>query len=200
MEGCAPLLKLLGAPSRRKKRTCMKFVPPIVEETEADLNLFVEADRRVTTASQPTLNALGTEKPGYRLVEAVVDSGASRSAGPQRVFPGRLRDSAMSKKGQKFKGPDGSDIPNYGEMDVAFRTNEDFDMGVVIQISDIDRTLLSVSELTAAGNDVNLRKDHGEIVNIKIGKVIEFPRRGGVYVIQMWIKDDEASVFPRLGA
>ena len=79
-------------------------------------------------------------------------------------------------------------------------TNEDFDMGVVIQISDIDRTLLSVSELTAAGNEVNLRKDHGEIVNTKSGKVITFPRRGGVYVIQMWIKDDEASVFPRLGA
>ena len=115
----------------------MKFVPPIVEETEADLNLFVEANSRVTTASSATLNALGTEKPGYRLVEAVVDSGASRSAGPKRLFPGRLRDSAMSKKGQKFKGPDGSDIPNYGEMVVAFRTNEDFDMGVVIQISDV---------------------------------------------------------------
>ena len=116
------------------------------------------------------------------------------------MFPGRLRDSAMSRKGQQFKGPDGSDIPSYGEMDVAFRTNEDFDMGVVIQISDIGRTLLAVTELTAAGNEVNLRKEYGEIMNIKSGKVITFPRRGGVYVIQMWIKDDEASFFPRLGA
>jgi hypothetical protein len=57
-----------------------------------------------------------------------------------------------------------------------------------------------VSELAAAGNDVNLRADHGEIVNKKTGKVVTFPRRGGVYVLQMWIKIDEASDFPRQGA
>ena len=73
-------------------------------------------------------------------------------------------------------------------------------MGITIQISDIDRTLLSASELTAAGNDVNLRQGHGEIVNRKTGKVITFPRRGGVYVIQMWTKDDDTSGFPRQGA
>jgi len=107
----------------------------------------------------------------------------------------------MSKKGLKFKGPDGSDIPNYGEMEVGFVTNENIFMGITIQISDIDRTLLSVSELTAAGNDVNLREDHGEIVNRKTGKVIRFPRRGGVYVLQMWMKvDEKASDFPRQGA
>jgi hypothetical protein len=106
----------------------------------------------------------------------------------------------MSQKGQKFKGPDGSDIPNYGEMGVDIVTNEGYSMGVAIQISDIDRTLLSASELTAAGNDVNLRQDHGEIVNKKTGTVITFPRRGGVYVIQMWIEDDSASDVPRQGA
>jgi hypothetical protein len=147
------------------------------------------------------LNALVTEKPGYRLVEAVVDSGASRSAGPKRLFPGKLKPSSMSRKGLKFKGPDGSDIPNYGEIDVGFVTNENIFMGITIQISDIDRTLLSVSELTAAGNDVNLREDHGEIVNRKTGKVVHFPRRGGVYVLQMWMKvDEKASDFPRQGA
>ena len=73
-------------------------------------------------------------------------------------------------------------------------------MGITIQISDIDRTLLSASELTTAGNHVNLRQDHGEIANRKTGKVITFPRRGGVYVIQMWIKDDDTSGFLRQGA
>jgi hypothetical protein len=164
------------------------------------LNLFVEASTRGTNASSQTLNNLETAKPVFRLVEAVVDSGASKSSGPKRLFPGRLMPSEMSKKGQKFKGPDGSDIPCYGQMPVDFTTNEGHGMGVTIQISDIDRTLLSVTELAAAGNDVNLRADHGEIVNRKSGKKITFPRRGGVYVLQMWIKDEGTPGFPRQGA
>ena len=70
-----------------------------------------------------------------------------------------------------------------------------------IHISDVDRILLAVAELNDAGNDVVLSKSGGEIVNVATGKRIALQRRGGVYIVNMWIRCDEkqASVFPRQG-
>ena len=115
-------------------------------------------------------DAIGSSRPGYRLVEGVVDSGASKSTGPKRIFRGRLRPSLMSKKGLKFQGPDGTEIPNYGELDIDWESMEGHKCKMCIQISDVDRILLAVTELNDAGNDVVLSKSGGEIVNVATGK------------------------------
>ena len=108
----------------------------------------------------------------------------------------------MPKEGLKFQGPDGTEIPNYSELDIDWESMEGHKCKLCIQISDVDRFLLAVTELNDAGNDVVLSKSGGEIVNVATRKRIALQRRRGVYIVKMWIPCDEtqASVFPRQGA
>ena len=69
-------------------------------------------------------------------------------------------------------------------------------------MSDVDRCLLAVTELNDAGNDVILRKHGGEIIHVASGRRVALQRKGGVYVVKMWIKNVDgtaASDFPRPG-
>ena len=136
-----------------------------------------------------SLNALGKQTPGC-LVEAVVDSGAVNSVAPLDVFPGELKASEMSKDGKKYRGPDGSRIPNLGQKDVEFVSDEGHKCGLTWQIADVERPLIAVSHLSEAGNEVVLKKHGGEVINEKSGKRIKLQRKGA---------KSGASGFPRPG-
>ena len=97
----------------------------------------------------------------------------------------------MSKRGLKFAGPDGKEIPNYGEVDVDWIATEGHKCRMVIQMSDVDRCLLAATELNDAGNDVVLSKHGGEIIHVASGKRVALQRKGGVYVVKMWIKNND---------
>ena len=56
--------------------------------------------------------AKDTPRAGFRLVEAVVDSGAEDSLTPPNVFQGEIHASAMSKTGGKYKAAKSTRIPN----------------------------------------------------------------------------------------
>jgi hypothetical protein len=93
----------------------------------------------------------------------------------------------MSKAGRKYRGPDGTRITNEGEQKVQFVTEEGHKCGMVWQIADVERPLIAVSHLSAAGNHVTFTKTGGEIVNVENGKRIKIQRKGGVYILRMWI-------------
>ena len=93
-------------------------------------------------------------------------------------------------------------MPNYGEIDVDWLATEGHKCRMTIQMSDVDSCLLAVTELNDAGSDVILRKLGGEIAHADSGKRIALQRKGGVYVVKMWIlnSDDKvASDSPRPG-
>ena len=135
--------------------------------------------------NEMSLNALGRQVPVARLVEAVIDSGAVDSVAPPGLFEGVLRPSAMSKNGKKHRGPDGFRIPNLGQQDVTFESDEGHKCGMTWQVADIERPLIAVSHLSMAGNKVVLEKDGGEIVHQVSGRKIKFLRKGGIYVVRM---------------
>ena len=71
-----------------------------------------------------------------------------------------------------------------------------------LQIADVERPLIAVSHVTRAGNKVELGSDGGVITNIKTGRTIKLIRKGGVYVVRMWVVPGDgppAAVFPRPG-
>ena len=137
------------------------------------------------------LNALGTPTPGARLVEAVVDSGAVNSVTPPGVFDTKMQPSEMSKAGRKYRGPDGSRIPNFGQQEVEFATAEGHKCGLTMQVADVERPLIAVSHLSESGNDVILGKKGGKIVNTKTKRTIAVERKGNLYVLRMWVKAKE---------
>ena len=163
---------------------------------------FLGANSKPQSSTQsPTvpLNAVGTERPGYKLIEAVVDSGVAKSTCGKGVFPGKARPSEMSKLGLAFSGPDGAEIPNFGEQDALWESDEGINCKMVIQLSEVDRVLLVATELADNGFEVILRKRDGLIKNLRTGKTIKLLRKGGVYIVRMWVKTDSVPPFRRQG-
>ena len=103
-----------------------------------------------------SINALGKPTEGATLIEAVVDSGAVDSVANDAAFNGTIKPSKMSREGKKYRGPDGSRIPNLGQKDVVFESDEGHKCGLTFQVADVERPLIAASHLTEAGNRVSL--------------------------------------------
>ena len=137
--------------------------------------------------------------PKGRLIEAVIDSGAEESVAPPKLFPGKVEPSEMSKAGKRYKAANGTRIPNLGQLKVSFQTAEGHRCGMPFQVAEVEKPLIAVSQLAAAGNTVTLEKDSGTIRHNITGKTIKLDRRGGVYTMKMCVSDGGASDFPRPG-
>ena len=133
------------------------------------------------------------------VVEAVVDSGAEESVAPPNFFAAAVVPSPMSKAGGKYRAANGTRIRNLGQQQVAFTTAEGHKCAMPFQVAEVERPLISVAQLTSAGNSVVLNDTGGQIVNAVTGKTIELVRRGGVYLLLMNVGIGVALGFPRQG-
>ena len=152
--------------------------------------------------SEALLGAVAGEKrSGGRIVEAVVDSGAVHSVTPPGLFPGKVVASPWSRAGRGYRAANGTSIKNLGQIDVPFATAEGHRCKMALQVAEVEQPLLSVSQLTSAGNFVQLGDSDGKVVNLITGRSIGLERRGGVYIMRMFIPDAAAPLpFGRQGA
>jgi hypothetical protein len=147
------------------------------------------------------LGAVAGETRGGRVVEAVVDSGAMHSVTPPGLFPGKVCPSPWSRTGRCYRAANGTSIRNLGQVDVPFATLEGHKCKIPFQVAEVEQPLLSVAHLTSAGNLVQLGHTDGTVVNLTTGRSIALERRGGVYVMKMFIADAAAPLpFRRQGA
>ena len=118
-------------------------------------------------------------------MEAVVDSGAEESAAKPNVFLSEIRASTMSKV--ETQGADGTCIPNLSQQRVRVRNDEGHVCGMALQISDVERSLTTASQMAAGGNRVTFKAQGGEIEHIQTGRKMTLVRRQGIFVLRMWI-------------
>ncbi len=140
---------------------------------------------------------------GGRVVEAVVDSGAVHSVTPPGVFPGPTVPSPWSRAGRGYRAANGTGIKNLGMVTVKFATATGDRCSIPFQVAEVEQPLLSVSHLTSAGNRVELGHDSGRVVNLTTGRAIALERRGGVYIMRMYVAEGVAPApapFGRQGA
>jgi hypothetical protein len=90
------------------------------------------------------------------VLEAVVDSGAEESVAPSGFFAAEMVPSPMSKAGGKNRAANGTRIRNLGQQKVAFTTAEGHKCTMPFQVAEVERPLISVAQLTSAGNRVVL--------------------------------------------
>ena len=76
----------------------------------------------------------------------------------------------------KYTTADGNELSNLGECDVPFRTREGYKCGIKFQICDVHRPLLSVTALTARGNQVHFYENGGYIKSQDGKQTIQFAR------------------------
>jgi hypothetical protein len=134
-----------------------------------------------------------------RVIEAVVDSGAEESVAPRGCFPGAVVPSRMSRAGGKYRAANAARIPNLGQQRVPFVNEDGGKCGILFQIAEVERPLISATQLAASGNSVIISGEGGKIVNDKTGKVMRLTRRGGVLVLKMRIPAESGPGFPGPG-
>ena len=166
----------------RQKRKRRKYVALCTKDT-----VLLQA-----VAKEPT-------RPGYKLVEAVLDSGAEESVSPPRFFPGPVVPSTMSKAGGSYRVANGQRVPNIGQQAVHFTTDEGQAAGIWFQIAEIERPPISASQLAATGNSVVFNQQGGTIIHEKSGRRTILHKRGGIYVLHMWVRENPEQGFARPG-
>ena len=105
----------------------------------------------------------------------------------------------MSKAGRSFRAANGSPIRNLGQLTVGFRSGEDTRCAMPFQIAEVEKPLISVSALAAAGHAVRLDPDGGHIQHLASGRTLPLTWKNGVFVLQMRVPTAGASGFPRQG-
>ena len=121
----------------------------------------------------------------------MVDSGASESVIPAGLLKLPVIEGLQAKEGVSYTAANGDDIPNLGEQKLRMHTREGHQCNLTMQVAGVHKPLLSVTQLTSTGHDVEFFKQWGRIVHKKTGKTIHFARRNGVYVLQVWVQHDE---------
>ena len=157
-----------------------------MEKFGSSLGCFVSPDEQWTT-----ICPLGTVKKshlGYRKIQVLVDSGAAANVIPSGLLEDYdVIEGEAKRNGTVYMSADGGEIPNMGEQKVPFKTFEGFDGQVDFQVADVQRPLLSVTSMTGKGSRVEFDDHGGHIVSSDGKRRIRFHRRGGVYVLDLWV-------------
>ena len=106
-----------------------------------------------------------------------------------------------SKAGLTYGCAGGSDIKNEGEQALPLTTNNGCNADLTFQVADVSKTLASVSRICDKGNRVVFIKGGGVIQNLRTGIITPVRRRGGIYVLDLWLDRQQGrnGPFPRQG-
>ena len=123
-------------------------------------------------------------------MKMLVDSGAVNSIAPRRLAPKiKSTEGELMREGVKYRVADGGLIPNEGEKYCVGYSTNGTPVKIVMQVADVTRPLLAVSELCKAGKRVSFEGDMGYIECPVTGHREEFKRENGAYIYEMWMFD-----------
>ena len=117
-----------------------------------------------------------------------MDSGAAAHVIPLGLLDDHpVKEGEAKREGVVYMAADGGEIPNLGEQNVTFRTFEGYPGAVDFQVADVQRPLLSATALTQKGSKVEFNGKGGSICSPDGKRKINFQRRGGVYVLDLFV-------------
>ena len=144
------------------------------------------------------LSILGTVEPEgintlddleWEELELAVDSGATETViGEESLQSIKLLEGAAYKRGVKYEVANGIRIPNLGEKRFVGVTEEGLSREIVAQVCEVNKPLLSVSKIVAAGNRVVFDENGSYIENIASGEKVWLKSQGGMYMLKMYVK------------
>ena len=135
-------------------------------------------DRRVIKE----LNYLGKG----RVVEMTIDSGAAETVTSEEEIPEypTIQPSGPERETQ-YVLPDGGMVKNKGEKHVEITTGEGAKCTVRMQVTQVRKSLMSVSKVCDAGHRVIFERNGGYIEHEASGQRTAFDRKGGVYALMV---------------
>lgn len=129
-------------------------------------------------------------------LEFTIDSGASENVISEAMashYP--TKPSAGSQKGLVYTAANGTTMANRGEKAVTFRTCEGYDCMLKMQVTDVQRPLISVSRICDAGHRVVVTRQGGYIQHEGSGQITSFYRDHNGYRMSVEPTQDTSQGF-----
>jgi hypothetical protein len=171
----------------------VKAVEEVAGGTEEEATISLGGLTIATKGSVP-LQSVSARDPeekwrGYVKVRAMVDSGAAACVcGAEHFDSVPVIDGKNGPNSQvEYVCADGGRIPNLGEKPVRSLTSEGGKLNVKFQVTQVDRPLISVSDIASQGHSVLFGKDGGVIVHGATGARTRFTKERGVYLLDLWV-------------
>jgi hypothetical protein len=102
-----------------------------------------------------------------------------------------LLENELSRSGMEYEVANGAGLPNMGEKRCVMMTeNSTLGKRIIFQCADVHKALLSVSRCADLGYECILGRDGGQLRDTVTGDVIPLHRRGNLYVLRAWIRQD----------
>ena len=162
-------------------------------EGEVTARVLDPLSRRV--AADMSLSPLGAKDSGdgWVEIEITIDSGACDTVLPTAWCSHiSILQSEDSRRGVEYEVANGETIPNLGERHCLLMSeNSNIMKKIVFQTADIHKPLLSVSRCADLGYKCTLDVDGGELVDKVTGESIPIHRRGNLYVMRAWVRQDK---------
>ena len=99
-----------------------------------------------------------------------------------------LRDGIASRRGVEYEVANGEKIPNLGEKKFLAVSNEGVARNITAQVCDVNKPLLSVKKIVAAGNRVVFDANGSYVEDSTTGEKMWMTEDAGMYVLRMWVK------------
>ena len=133
------------------------------------------------------------QKPDeWVLIDVTVDSGACVTTMPSGLCLGiSIIDNDLSRSGVEYEVANGESIANLGERRCQVMTvGSMIPKQITFQVADVHKPLLSITACSDMGFDCYLVKEGGSLRNRMTGEVIPRERRGSLYSLRMWVRQD----------
>ena len=167
----------------------LSHIIPEPEEEERGLSLLT----RATTLGAMTISS--TAQSEWEAIEITVDSGACDTVLPSSMLASIQTESTeASRNGEEYEVANGHSIVNEGQKRCIMMTpGSNVPKGIVFQVSDVHKPLMSVGAMSDAGCEVLMSKKGGFMRDSDTGEMIPLIRRGNMYVLRAWVKGVDAN-------
>ena len=135
------------------------------------------------------MNAI-TTKGDWEVIEFAVDSGATETVITEDMLSCvTLKDGWASKNKVEYEVANGDRIPNLGEKCFNGSTIEGLNRCITAQVCDVNKALMSVKKIVAAGNKVVFDEEGSYIEDKRTNEKIWLREEKGMYMLKMWVQN-----------
>ena len=133
------------------------------------------------------VNAISEEE--WTEVSFAVDSGASETVINEDMAGNvTMTESQGSRRGVQYEVANGVAIPNEGEKRLLAVSEENATRDITAQVCNVNKALLSVRRVVAAGNRVVFDAEASYIEDKATGEKMWLKEENGMYMLKMWVK------------
>ena len=186
LEHSHPLVEPKSGPVKIRLAECIGKPKSLALLTKA------EEVALATTRGLPLMST--TPASGWEVIEITVDSGACDTVLPSNMLASITTESTeASRNMEMYEVANGHEIVNEGQKRCMMMTpGSRTPKGIVFQVSNVHKPLMSVGAMADAGFECLLSKNGGIMRDVDTGEMIPLVRQGNLYILRAWVRSADS--------